>query len=492
MPQLFSRMDDSNWLTPSIADILDQGAAPPGGDGTIREQIKVLQDDLAALETPARVVNVRATPSYTLFILQPETVGRLGSRRTVTFQEIRRSAGQIADKHKEWRLGFVPQVEDTPDSCGIMVRTEQHRPLSLRRLLVRGTFRDYTSTLAFALGSTLDQRLIVNDLQNVGHLVVVGEGNARQQLISSIVLTLILFNTPTEIRTVITGESGGAYSALQDAPHAYKPYLPSAEATAATLAELSAEAQRRLEAFYEEGVNVFNAYNNRRRDQGKPGFARILVVVDSLSDATVESQLESIVTPLRELLLNGAEVGIHLIYSINSLEAQPESLRSLTATQIWMRSAAGDIGDKVKNFHSSLLRFVDAFVVETGTDIVIPVELCAVSPEEIAASVAYWKQVMTNRSQEREDEDPRTAAHTATGEQLLMSRRAPVAGSIHERASMLAAYLGWLSVGALHDIFGLSDGEAAEIIASLQETGVIEGGEGGMFRFIRLADVRGQ
>lgn len=484
MPQLFSRMDESNWLTPSIADILDQGAAPPGGDGTIREQIAILQNDLAALETPARVVNVRATPSYTLFILQPETVGRLGNRRTVTFQELRRSAGQIADKHKEWRLGFMPQVEDTPDSCGIMVRTEQHRPLSLRRLLVRGTFRDYASTLAFALGSTLDQRLIVNDLQNIGHLLVVGEGNARQHFISSIVLTLILFNTPSEIRTVITGESSSAYSALQDAPHAYKPQNATAEAAAQVLSELSAEAQRRLEAFYEEGVNVFNAYNNRLRDQGKPGFARIIIVVDSLSDAAIQAQTESIVTPLRELLLNGAEVGIHVIYSVNNLEALPESLRGLTATQIWMRSAAGDIGDKVKNFHSSLLRFVDGFVIETAIGTVIPVELCAVSPEEIAASVNYWKQVMTNRSQEAGVE----AQRVPTGEPSLMSRRTSVAGSINERASMLAAYLGWLSVGALHDIFGLSDGEAAEIIARLQESGVIENGDGAMFRFIRLAD----
>ena len=76
MPQLFSRMDDINWLTPTIADILDQGAAPPGGDGSIREQMLMLQKQLSELETPARVVNVRPTPSYTLFIAKPDTVGR--------------------------------------------------------------------------------------------------------------------------------------------------------------------------------------------------------------------------------------------------------------------------------------------------------------------------------------------------------------------------------------------------------------------------------
>ena len=65
MPELFSRMDDLNWLTPSAADILDQGAPPPGGDGSIRERMLMIQHELDELDTPARIVNVRSTPSYT-------------------------------------------------------------------------------------------------------------------------------------------------------------------------------------------------------------------------------------------------------------------------------------------------------------------------------------------------------------------------------------------------------------------------------------------
>jgi len=77
MPQLFSRMDDANWLTPSIADILDQGATPPGGDGSIRQFMLQLQEELGTLGTPARIVNVRPTPSYTLYVARPDAVGRL-------------------------------------------------------------------------------------------------------------------------------------------------------------------------------------------------------------------------------------------------------------------------------------------------------------------------------------------------------------------------------------------------------------------------------
>jgi S-DNA-T family DNA segregation ATPase FtsK/SpoIIIE len=219
MPQLLSRMDDLNWLTPSIADILEQGAAPPGGDGSMRELINQLQDEFAALETPAKVVNLRPTPSYTMFLLQAETVGRLGNRRTVTPAELRRSTGQIAEKHKEWRLGFVAQVEDAPDNIGILMRTEKHRPLSLRRLLIRNAFRDYPSALAYTLGNTLEQRLIVRDLENTPHLLIVGDGIARQHFISSLLLTFTLLNSPNEIRLALAGRGSEQYTELTQLPH---------------------------------------------------------------------------------------------------------------------------------------------------------------------------------------------------------------------------------------------------------------------------------
>ncbi|HRF98416.1 MAG TPA: hypothetical protein PLZ51_24585, partial [Aggregatilineales bacterium] len=84
MPQLFSRVDDNHWLTPTIADILEQGSGMPLSEADIREQLTLLQTKLADLDTPVKIIDVLPTPSYTLFIAKPESVGRLGNRRTVT------------------------------------------------------------------------------------------------------------------------------------------------------------------------------------------------------------------------------------------------------------------------------------------------------------------------------------------------------------------------------------------------------------------------
>ncbi|MCU0496937.1 MAG: hypothetical protein MUF87_06250 [Anaerolineae bacterium] len=496
MPQLFSRMDNINWLTPAIADILDQGAAPPGGDGSMRELIIQLQDELNALETPAKVVNHRPTPSYTLFYLQLGTMGRVGNRRTVTIPELRRSIGQIAEKHKEWRLGFLPQVEDAPEQVGLFLRTDKHRPLSLRRMLVRGTFRDHQSLLAFTLGNTLDQKLIVRDLEETQHLLMIGESAATQHLISGILLTLVLLNTPSEIRLLLAGKGSDAYQGLASLPHSLGPQVKDGEDLVQKLTGLTQEIQKRLDSFYEEGVNSLKAYNARMREQGKLEFPRMVISLDPLFDETFAPFQEKLTPLIRDLLINGVQVGIHLLLALTQRADLPAALDRLINTQILMRSSAPEMGEKLKNFHSSLLRFIDAFIVEGDEKEIIPVELCAVPQSEISAAVEYWQTAVQVRKQEVPNEaiSGRTGLTGMLNPNVVLPDTGPLRSATPtsptstQQAAMLAAYLGWLSVGALRDIFGLADGEAQTLLNQLQSRGLIEATEGGMFRFVRLGD----
>lgn len=476
MPQLLSRMDDLNWLTPSIADILEQGAAPPGGDGSMRDMVSQLEEEFAASETPAKVVNLRPTPSYTLFLLQPETVGRLGSRRVITPAELRRSSGQIAERHKDWRLGFLAQVEDTPEAVGLLVRTDKHRPLSLRRLLIRAAFRDYPSSLAFTLGNTLEQRLIVRDLEETPHLLIVGDSAARQHLMSSLILTLTLFNTPNEMRILFNGRGGESYAELARLPHASGDAVQDGEALITLLTGLMNEAQARLDRFYEEGVNQITAYNTRMRDQAKMGISRVLLVLDALTDEAFQPILDRAMPLVRDLLVNGAQVGIHVLATLNQPDEMPAMLKKQFPIEVYLRSAAPELGDKVKNWHTSLGRFIDAFVVDTRTGEITPVEWCAVSANEMRGALEYWQGVAAQRKGSANPPDLLTG--------IPMTAAPP---SLHQ-AAMLAAYLGWVSMGVLRDVFSIADADAHHLIQALQASGVVETGSSPMLRFVRLAE----
>ncbi|MDX1995625.1 MAG: FtsK/SpoIIIE domain-containing protein [bacterium] len=521
MPQLFSRMDDMNWLTPSIADILDQGAAPPGGDGSIREQTQLLQQKLAELDTPARILNVRNTPSYTLFIARPETVGRLGNRRQVTPNEIKRSIGQIAEENKTWRLGFLPQIQEQADTIGILLRTEEHQALSLRRMLVRGNYRDHPSTLAIAIGNTLEQRLIVQDLAEVGSLMVIGAEGAKSHFIRATLLTLTALNTPGELRFAIIGDNADAYKTFAAAPHALGRLLTAPDDARRLLDGLMKELQRRQQWFADERANDLTAYNAAMKRQNKPSVPRILLLIDSLSNPDWQEARDTWIPTVTELVRSGSTYGLHLVLTANQMQAPdvPGALAPLISLYVVLRSAATSYVERLKNFHPSLTRFVDAFVVDSSGDDITPVELCSVSEQEVQNTVSYWKEAATKRKQESQmaqvsgrtgltgmleapavlfnpapspatppvPERPTTDALNRAAQAL--SRSEPRAEVTLQQAQALATYLGWIGIGPLQDILGMSAEEAKKTLLVLRTMGIVESNNSPTPRFLRALDM---
>jgi hypothetical protein len=182
-----------------------------------------------------------------------------------------------------------------------------------------------------------------------------------------------------------------------------------------------------------------------------------------------------------------------------------------------MRSVKPQLAESLPNLHATALRFIDAFVTSGQPENnIYPVELCTVSDQDMHSLISYWQQLATQRTQEArprertgltdllpELEGSRLGAveqpHRATGPLPTRTRAGSVAratqvlsGQSDEKsiaqATTLAAYLGWLGVGPLRDIFGLPVSEAQAVLAALQNQGIIETGDGPIYRFLRLAE----
>ncbi len=399
MPELYSRMDNANWLTPSIADILEQGANPPGGAGTIREYTLILQRELSDLDTPARIVNVRSSPSYHLFVARPEMVGKMGNRHLVTPDEIEKSIEQIAEAHPEWSLGFMPTLRGEDNAVGILLRTRDHRPQSLRRLLVRDTYRKHPTTTAFLCGITLDQQIVMRDLAEIGHVIVIGKDSARNHLIQGILLTLILLNTPGELRLAMAGHTARNHRGLSETPHALGRLLPDAIGGQRLLAGLVKEVQRRYQSFQEENVRSFAQYNEKQQEKQRPQLPRIVMVIDSLSDESWQDSSTEWLPLLGKLAAEGHKAGIHLLLTADDLQATA-ALDSNVHTRIVLRAAGKDLV-KDAGMHRSQIRFIDALLWETRKETrVNPFEICAVSAVEIKRAVEYWRSNARQRQTE--------------------------------------------------------------------------------------------
>lgn len=517
MPQLFSRMDEINWLTPSVSDILDQGTSQPGGDGSIREQMLLLQNKLGELETPARVINVRPTPSYTMFIAKPDIVNWQGNRRAVTINEIKRSIGQIAEEKKEWKLGFLPELQEVADTVGILLRTDHHRPLSIRRLLVHTTYRNHPSTLALAIGSTLEQRLIVHDLAEIGNIGIIGKPENRQNFIHNILLSLTMLNTPGELRLVVAGQSSVETRAFVNLPHALGRLLTEPEDFSRLLGGLVKELQRRQQWITESDVDDIEAYNKLLQERDKTRIPRIVVLIDALSDDTWVAAQSTWLENLNTILEDGGKSGLHIIATTAQPQAPhfPEAIARNIALKLVMRSAANEYASHLENFHGSLVRFIDALIIKD--DSIIPIESCVVSDDEIERAVGYWSQAI----QQRKDETHTTRVSGTTGVTGMLKATAVETNendkqqhpatdiqqqprfdetqqasvvpfhdeeAILQHARALAAYLGWISIGPLQDVLGLSTEQAEETLAALKQMHIVENGNTRTPRFIRLQD----
>jgi len=508
MPQLLSRMDDINWLTPSIADILDQGPPPPGGDGSIRENILWLQQQLTEKDTPTRVINVRPTPSYTLFIARLEANTR--GRRKITINDVKRSLGQIAEERKDWRFGFIPQLADIPDAFGILLRTEQHKALSLRRLLVRTTFRDHSSTMAFAVGNTLEQRLIVADLAEIGNLLVVGTDSGKRHFLFSVLLTLITLNTPGEIRLVLAGQSAEQLGTLTEAPHTLGRLLYSPQEANSLFDGLVKELGRRRAWMQDENVDSIAAYNLILKDKGQTRIPRIVITLDSLSDDEWLKAPDTWHKHLINVLEDGGRSGIHVILTTNQAEPDDETLQDLInhiPHRVITRGEATPYLNDLENFHGSLLRFIDAAYIN-AEDTIFPVELCAITPEEVHNTIMYWQHMASQRNQESR----RAPISGRTGVTSVLNNPISVATNEDQRllevddgpvpigdtnipttqpsislnqAQALAAYLGWIGIGPLQDILGMSQEEAMRTITVLKTMGIVEDNDSHTPRFVR-------
>lgn len=497
MPQLYSRVDDNHWLTPTIADILEQGSGMPLSEADIREQMTALQTKLAELETPIKVIDVLPTPSYTLFIAKLESIGRLGNRRTVTPNEIRKSIGQLAEENRQWKLGFIPSAPENPDAIGILLRTENHTPLNLRRLMLRNAFRDTSSTLAMVLGNTLTQQLVLHDLSTLDGLLVIGTEGAKFHVVQNTLFLLTLLNTPSEVRISVAGESSTALKPILNVPHLLGKILTEPDDGVKLIDGFIKEADRRRAGFSEANVTTFDAYNAYLRSNQKPALPRIILVLDSVSDERWMQSKDRWVAPLQALLQDSAKIGIHVIMTAGQLDNShvPNALQALFPIKILSRNAAGKYPEKIENFHGSLMRFIDAFVVigEEAT----PIEVSAVSQEEIQRATIYWQ----NALQTRKGETPQSPISGKTGmtqllkmpadarsQAILNSLPSVMPMTILYQARALTAYLGWIGMGPLQDVLALNAQEAKEVIEALKTSGIVENNDAPTLRFVRLAD----
>jgi hypothetical protein len=525
MPEFKSRMDSYNWHTPLFSDIFSLDDVPSNNESMIETNQARLAAALARMAFSVRLEGARAMPSYTLYEASLEE--NLGD------EELREKVYKI-EAQEGWILGYNWQ---NSQRVQFLLRTEAHHPLALSHVISRITFRKAMHPASFVMGVSLQQQILVRDWENLGHLLIVGDGVIKQSFIRSILVTLLILQTPSELRIAFVGTSSDEYHYIQDTPHALGVNQHrSPDQGIRLLLGMSKEIPRRQSLFKEKGTSTLAACNRHLLENNCAPLPHVLLVLDSLGQPEWVKHQAKWMPYLREIIKHGAKVGIHAIVTARGLGlSHPfDELSQEIPSQLITRSAAADTHfiEAVDPFHSSLVRFVDGFFVENGQ--IIPVELPSVTAYDAKATFAYWEKNSKERldlnlltGMQRPvsfstvfgtvenlptppipDKPPVTALVRAA--EILAERNGTVHNSpaylaIEEvkeetptnskraetkpkyidvqvdleslrRAQALATYLGWLGRGPLIDVLGLSIEEADVMIAILQARQILERG----------------
>jgi hypothetical protein len=526
MPEFKSRMDSYNWHTPLFSDIFSLDDVPSSDESMVETNQARLASALARMASSVHLEGARAMPSYTLYEASLE--------ENLADEELREKVYKI-EAQEGWVLGYNWQ---NSQHVQFLLRTEGHHPLALSHVISRITFRKATHPASFVMGVSLQQQILVRDWESLGHLLIVGDGGTKQSFIRSILVTMLMLQTPSELRIAFVGVNSEEYHYIQDTPHVLGVNSHrSPDQGIRLLLGMSKEIVRRQSLFKEMGALTLGACNRHLLENKCAPMPRILLVLDSLGQVEWVKHQAIWMPYLREIIKHGAEVGIHAIVTARSLAfSHPfDELSQEIPSQLITRSAAADTHfiEAVDPFHSSLVRFVDGFFVEDAQ--IIPVELPAVTAYDAKAAFSYWEKNSKERLHLNQltgiqqpvslssvfsavenlpnppipDKPPAMALVRAA--EILAERNgnlnhnSPVYLAVEElkdeaqpgskraetkpkyidvqvdleslrRAQALATYLGWLGRGPLIDVLGLSVEEADVMIAILQARQILERG----------------
>lgn len=168
------------------------------------------------------------------------------------------------------------------------------------------------SQLAVALGFDVLGNPVVGDLGDMQNLLITGkEDTGKSSLVSTILTTLLLNNSPASLRLVILDSSRTDLTRFNKIPHLLSPVITDAEKGISALRWTLAEIDRRYKLLSQSGAKNIEGYNEMSGFQALPYIA---LFIDDLTEMYQFSPVEYEDSLIR-IFQSGKKAGIYTVAS---------------------------------------------------------------------------------------------------------------------------------------------------------------------------------
>ncbi len=309
-----------DWHLPGL-DLLDPSDPPMTRlqDENIDQKREILERTLEEFGIAAQVVETDRGPVVTQFELELAPGVKIG--------KIIGLSDDIARALKATAVRVVAPIPGK-STVGVEVPNTHRETVRLREVLDSGVLQRKRMTLPLILGKDSSGEPLVGDLAQMPHLLIAGAtGSGKSVCMNSIIMSIMLTQSPREVKLILIDPKMVELSAFRDIPHLMAPVLTDMKKATATLEWATRKMDERYSFLANVGVRNIASFNAlgepeiRKRLDLQEGddlegvifhMPYIIIIIDELADLMMVSgkEVESTITRLAQ---KSRAVGIHLI-----------------------------------------------------------------------------------------------------------------------------------------------------------------------------------
>jgi S-DNA-T family DNA segregation ATPase FtsK/SpoIIIE len=500
------------WELPPL-DLLAEAADIEVRPIDNEERAKLIVDTLASFGVDAKVVSVNQGPVVTQFGVEPgwevktrtvpikddrgrQVIDKDGrpqvrtevvSKTKVRVNRITTLANDLALALAAPTIRIEAPVPGKP-IIGIEVPNTTTSLVAIRSVIESTTFQktNARTRLAIALGKGVSGEPVATDLTKMPHLLIAGAtGSGKSVCINSIIASLLLHNTPEDLRLVLVDPKRVELAVFGAIPHlAFSKIITDSDEIVGTLQAIIHEMDSRYRRFASVGVRNLEAYNKSPRASHRLPYW--VVVIDELADLMMAAPYE-VERQLCRLAQLARATGIHLIVATQRPSVDvvtglikanfPTRIAFAVSSQVDSRTIIDMAGAE------KLLGRGDMLFMPTDASKPKRIQGSYVSDQEIEKVVDWWAN---DRFRHLTPDKLDHLLDETTGDEH--PEKVAADDPLFDAARDLAAQHSRISTSLLQRRLHVGYPRAARLIDLLEEEGVVSAAESGQSRQVLVAE----
>ncbi len=455
--------------------LLKPGEGSSMNDQETRRKSRIIEETLAQFGIPAEVTEVRLGPTVTQFGITPGYLsrGEDGKReRKVRVSQITSLSDDLALALAARSLRMEAPVPGRA-IVGIEVPNDSIELITLRRVLQSEAFQNCTAPLCFAVGLNVAGSVIVADLAKMPHLLIAGTtGSGKSVFVKSLAVSLLMHNTPQELRLIAIDPKMVELSHLNGLPHLLGVAETDLDRVLRVLRWTAVEMDNRYKEFAEVGARNLDHFNQKAQRKGEATKPRIVVLIDELADLMMAAP-EDTERTLTRIAQMARATGIHLVVATQrpSTDVVTGLIKANFPARISFGTASS-VDSRVildKPGAETLLGRGDMLFLPPDAAAPRRIQGCFVSEEEITALIDFWQQ----QGGATPAKAPWEVAAEQEGPEKLRIEGEPEDAELLEQAIALARDQGKITTSGIQRRLRISYPRAARLMEKMEAMGIV-------------------